>query len=60
MLASKFQYIAALPTLISKLISVIRSKAPDQLLLSAHNKVHILTPPASEVNGISVSGSQSC
>jgi hypothetical protein len=32
----------ALTTLISKLIPIIRSKIPAQLLSSAHNKVHSL------------------
>jgi hypothetical protein len=32
-----------LTTLMSKLIAIIRGKAPAQLLSSAHNKVHTLT-----------------
>jgi hypothetical protein len=33
----------ALSTLISKLISIIRSNAPAQLVSSAHNKIHFQT-----------------
>jgi hypothetical protein len=36
------QYNTAFPTLISKLFSIMRSKAPSQILSSAHNEFHIL------------------
>jgi hypothetical protein len=39
---SKFHSNSALPTLISKLIPIIRRKSQVQLLFSAHNKAHIL------------------
>jgi hypothetical protein len=40
---SKFHSNAALPTLLSKLIPMMRSRTSAQLLFSAHNNVHILT-----------------
>jgi hypothetical protein len=40
---NQFHSNAAIPTLISKLIPIIRSKSPLQILSSAHNIVHTLS-----------------
>jgi hypothetical protein len=42
MVRSEFRSNAALTTSISKLIPIMRTKAPAQLVSSAHNKVHFL------------------